>query len=99
MMVFPFCIILGTVTDYSQAVKSVGLSESSTMVKFRIFKPAEVWTLAALKYFGNKIVRKAEKKYRESESQEKDKKKSASNSAKENNEQEPRKSSNSKKNE
>jgi hypothetical protein len=66
MMIFPFCIILGTVTDYTKPFRALGLAPTSTMVKFRIFKPAEVWTLFALKYFGQKIVKKADRKYRQS---------------------------------
>lgn len=66
MMIFPFCIILGTVTDYTKPFRALGLAPSSTVVKFRIFKPAEVWTLFALKYFGQKIVKKADRKYRQS---------------------------------
>lgn len=61
MMLFPFCIILGTVTDFDKPFR--GLPEGSTNTKFRIFKPAEVWTLIALKYFGRKIAKKAERNY------------------------------------
>jgi hypothetical protein len=61
MMLFPFCIILGTVTDFDKPFRS--LPEGSTNSKFRIFKPAEVWTLLALKYFGRKIAKKAERNY------------------------------------
>lgn len=59
LMVFPLAIILGSVTDYSAPYRDLDVKNT---YKLRIFKPAQIWTLQALKLLGQKAVgkRKAE---------------------------------------
>jgi hypothetical protein len=49
LIIFPFCIILGGVTDYSYHYKTY---EVKDIIPVRIFKPAQVWTLLAFKMTG-----------------------------------------------
>jgi hypothetical protein len=49
LIVFPFCIILGSVTDYSYYYKTYEVTDIKPV---RVFKPAQVWTLLAFKMTG-----------------------------------------------
>lgn len=61
LMAFPFCIILGSVSDYTIPYKQhKDILSPTDDSYYRIFKLAQVWTLNCLKYLG-KDIKKATK--------------------------------------
>lgn len=52
LMLFPFWIILGSITEFASHYEARGIEP---VQRYRIFKLSQVWTLKALKFFGADI--------------------------------------------
>ncbi len=55
LTIFPFCIILGSVLDYTDAYKVYEMKDSKPV---KVFRTAQVWTFAALKMIGSDVQKK-----------------------------------------
>lgn len=55
LTVFPFCIILGSVLDYTAPYREYEVRDPKPV---RVFRPAQAWTLLALQMVGNDMKKK-----------------------------------------
>lgn len=67
LTVFPFCIILGSELNYSESYATLEMKDSKPV---RIFRTAQVWTLAALKMVGSDVQKKFKSSHTTSSSSE-----------------------------
>lgn len=72
LMLFPFCIILGSIVDFDLPYEDLKVKRPLRQ-HVRIFKIAQVWTLQALKMAGSKIFKKNKIKQLSDGSKDKDK--------------------------
>ena len=58
LALFPFCIMLGCILDCNEPYKKT----NQKLKPLAIYKPAKIWTLNVLYWFGKKAVAQKEKK-------------------------------------